>query len=150
MGLIEADRIDSAFNTYKELLSYDNLQIEILQYNSNFNLCNALEQDKESKERMQFLENARKKGEAAVVLRWLTLMEKADSLLTSWSYLASDYYALGKYDEAVAIAKYVVRQLEEEEDEKRMGVNERKLQEHKTMLYEMEKREWSENHRYEE
>ena len=99
---------------------------------------------------MQFLENARKKGEAAVVLRWLTLLEKADSLLTSWSYLASDYYARGKYDEAVAIAKYVVRQLEEEEDEKRMGVNERKLQEHKTMLYEMEKREWSEKHRYEE
>ena len=150
LGLIEADRIDSAFNSYKELLSYDNLQIEILQYNSNFNLCNALEQDKESKERMQFLENARKKGEAAVVLRWLTLLEKADSLLTSWSYLASDYYARGKYDEAVAIAKYVVRQLEEEEDEKRMGVNERKLQEHKTMLYEMEKREWSEKHRYEE
>ena len=150
LDLIEADRIDSAFNRYKELLSYDNLQIEILQYNSNFNLCNALEQDKDSKERMQFLENARDKGEAAVVLRWLTLSEKADSLLTSWSYLASDYYALEKYDEAVAIAKYVVRHLEEEKDEKCMGVNELKLQEHKTMLYEMEKREWNENHRYAE
>lgn len=150
LDLIEADRIDSAFNRYKELLSYDNLQIEILQYNSNFNLCNALEQDKDSKERMQFLENARDKGEAAVVLRWLTLSEKADSLLTSWSYLASDYYVLEKYDEAVAIAKYVVRHLEEEKDEKCMGVNELKLQEHKTMLYEMEKREWNENHRYAE
>lgn len=148
LGLMEADRIDEVFNNYAELLSYDNLQIEILQYNSNFNLCNALESGIESKERDQFLTKAQEKGEAAVVLRWITLPEKADSLLTSWSFLASDYYAAGKCAAAVSIVKYVIRHLEEEETEKRMGVNEYKLEEHKRMLHEMEKRVWSEDHRY--
>lgn len=146
LGLIEADRIEEIFNSYKELLSYDNLQIEILQYNSNFNLCNALESGIESKERSQLLMKAQEKGEAAVVLRWITLPEKADSLLTSWSFLASDYYAEGKYHAAVSIIKYVIRHLEETEN--RIGVNEYKLEEHKIMLYEMEKQVWSEDHRY--
>ena len=148
LRLIEAERIDEVFNSYKELLSYDNLQIEILQYNSNFNLCNALESGIESNDRNQFLAKAQEKGEAAVVLRWITLSEKADSLLTSWSFLASDYYAVGKCAAAVSIVKYVIRHLEEEESEKRMGVNEHKLEEHKIMLHEMEKQVWSEDHRY--
>ena len=68
--------------------------------------------------------------------------------MTSWSFLASDYYAAGKCAAAVSIVKYVIRHLEEEETEKRMGVNEYKLEEHKRMLHEMEKRVWSEDHRY--
>ena len=56
--------------------------------------------------------------------------------------------ALEKYDEAVEIVRYVIRQLEEGRVEERMGVNRLKLQEHRTMLYEMERHVWSENHRF--
>ena len=148
LGLISEDRINQTFHAYRHLLLYDPHIIEVLQYNSNFNLCIVLASECGGDDRVGFMRSAREKGEAAVILRWLTMKEKADKLLTSWSYLASDYYALEKYDEAVEIVRYVIRQLEEGRVEERMGVNRLKLQEHRTMLYEMERHVWSENHRF--
>ena len=74
----------------------------------------------------------------------LAVREKAEGLLNSWSYLASDYYAIGKYDEAISIVKYIICKLKARKIENRIGANDYKLWEHKKILDKMKQREWKE------
>ena len=90
LELIEAARVDEIFEKYKNLLFYDPLILEILQYHSNYNLCLALETDDKQK-RQEYINQAREEGEAVVVLRYICRNESDAALLTSWSFLASYY-----------------------------------------------------------
>src|SRR5699024_8275352 len=61
LGLIDAERIDKAFEGYKELLFYDSLILEILQYHSNYNLLVARETD-DKEEKKECIECALREG----------------------------------------------------------------------------------------
>lgn len=154
LGLIDAERIDKAFEGYKELLFYDSLILEILQYHSNYNLLVARETD-DKEEKKECIECALREGEAAVVLRYICRRENDDALLTSWSYLASYYYARDNMEKKVSetalkIVSYVISKLEEKDSGAGNEKNERKLKEHKNMFREMKEGEWAESHRFAE
>lgn len=164
LGLIDADRIDRAFEEYRELLFYDSLILEILQYHSNYNLLVGREKN-DKVERKEYIERALREGEAAVVLRYICRNENDDALLTSWSYLASYYYARDNVPEeekkdrsgernvsetALKIVSYVISKRKEKDSGAGNGKNKMKLEEHEKMFLEMKEGEWAESHRFAE
>ena len=164
LGLIDAERIDKAFKEYGELLFYDSFILEILQYHSNYNLLVGRETD-DTMGKKEYIERAIREGEAAVVLRYICRNENDDALLTSWSYLASYYYACDNVpkeaagnrsdkktvsETAVKIVSYVISKLAEKASGAGYGKNEMKLKEHEKMFLEMKAGEWAESHRFAE